>query len=50
MRPEEPLADKSQARLSGFSCNEPCPSGRASTIGSAFAPNGQASSVASARR
>jgi hypothetical protein len=31
-----------------FSCNEPCPSGRASTIGSAFAPNDQSSSVASA--
>jgi hypothetical protein len=34
----------------GFSCNEACPSDRASTIGSAFAPNDQASTAASVHR
>jgi hypothetical protein len=34
----------------GFSCNEACPNDRANTIGSAFAPNDQASSAASAHR
>jgi hypothetical protein len=34
----------------GFSYNESCPNGRASTIGSAFAPNDHASSAASEHR
>jgi hypothetical protein len=38
------------ATKASFSCNESCPSDRASTIGSAFAPNDQPSSAASAHR